>query len=137
MLLEDQFNQMIETVDGFFGRDKTPNQARAAFREYRDESLKGIPEMPAELLAENAFYAAIAFLGMTQLVEGKELDAFKDKPTAATLQKLVDAGGLNLRRSAVEGWKFLLASHPEAAVTVLALCAMSAGNKVIENALKS
>jgi len=137
MLLEDQFNQMIETVDGFFGRDKTPSQARASFREYRDESLKTISEMSAELLADNAFYAAIAFLGMTQLVDGPALKTFKAKPSPANLKSLIAAGGLNLRRSAAESWKFLMDNHPEAAAVVIALCAMSAGNKVIENALKS
>ncbi len=137
MILEDQFQQMVETVDGFFGRDKTPSQARASFRDYRDESLKTVPEMSPELLADNAFYAAIAFLGMTQLVDGPELKTFKAKPTPASLQALIAAGGLNLRRSALESWKYLLATHPEAAVMVIALCAKSAGHKVIENALKT
>ena len=134
--LEDQFSQMVETVDGFFGRDQTPNQARKTFLKYRDESLQSVPSLDPALLRELPYYAALGFLGRVQFVDCPALDQFKAKPSQESLTKLRAAKALRMPPSADESWNFLSASHPEAALPVISLCAMGIRNKVIENALQ-
>jgi hypothetical protein len=135
MLYEDEFNHMIEIVDGFFARDFTPVQARKEFAAFRNDSLAKVPEFAAELLEGYPHLAAVSFLGMVQFVEGAAFEEFKGNPSQESLTKLIAASGLQIRKSAHPSWEFLRKDHPAAALTVIVLCVLSIRNKTVANAL--
>ena len=136
-ILDDQFEQMMETLKAFFDREMTLNMCRDEFRAYREESLRGVPAMDEALLKEHPYYAALGFLGHIQFVDGAEFKAFLKSPTAGTLAALRAAKALTMNPTAGPIWVALLAAHPEAALAAVALCAMGTKNADVAKALDS
>ena len=133
---QDQFDQMVENVGSFFGRDKIESAARRDFIKYRDEVLVEVPTMDADLLKTQPYSAAIGFLGKVQFEDGPALKEFKKDPTAVSLTRLRKSQGLRMADSAIGSWEFLDKGHPVAALAVIVLSSMAIKNAKVKHALK-
>ena len=134
--LAAQFEELVQSVEGYFSRNDPPKIARANFLRYRDDVLASISGMDEEFITQNPELVAGGFIDQFQFKPCAELKNFTQSPTALSFAALKAAKAIQITEEAKVAWTHLF-KYPEAAIVVVALCAMSEKNPVFLKVLKN